>query len=80
MTSQTGGYYLPSPSYWPILGSIGLFFMALGGVLMMNNAGGVGTAMLLVGSAVLVYMMFGWFGTVIRESESGKYNKQVDIS
>jgi cytochrome c oxidase subunit III len=80
MTSQAGGYYLPSPSYWPILGSIGLFFMALGAVLMMNDAGGTGTGLLLVGLAVLTYMMFGWFGTVIRESESGKYNKQVDIS
>jgi cytochrome c oxidase subunit III len=24
--------------------------------------------------------MFGWFGAVIRESESDKYNKQVDVS
>jgi len=30
--------------------------------------------------AVLVYMMFGWFGTVIRESEGGSFNKQVDGS
>jgi cytochrome c oxidase subunit 3 len=25
-------------------------------------------------------MLFGWFGTVIRESEGGKYNQQVDRS
>ena len=25
-------------------------------------------------------MLFGWFGTVIRESEGGKFNKQVDLS
>jgi cytochrome c oxidase subunit 3 len=25
-------------------------------------------------------MLFGWFGTVIRESESGKFNQQVDLS
>ena len=79
MTSQPGGYYLPSPSHWPILGSIGLFLMAFGGVLLMNGAGG-GTITLLAGSAVLIYMMIGWFGTVIGESESGKYNKQVDVS
>ncbi|MEX0958072.1 MAG: cytochrome c oxidase subunit 3 [Burkholderiales bacterium] len=80
MTSQPGGYYLPSPSHWPIVGSTGLFFMALGAVLLMNDSGGVGTALLLVGMAIVVYMMFGWFGVVIGESESGKYNKQVDIS
>jgi len=79
MTSQPGGYYLPSPSHWPIFGSIALFLMAFGGVLMMNGAGG-GTVTLLVGVLVLIYMMTGWFGTVIRESESGKYNKQVDVS
>jgi cytochrome c oxidase subunit 3 len=45
----------------------------------MNDAGG-GTALLLVGAAILIYMMFGWFGTVIRESEAGKFNKQVDLS
>jgi cytochrome c oxidase subunit 3 len=32
MTSQPGGYYLPSPSYWPVTGSVALFLMALGGV------------------------------------------------
>jgi cytochrome c oxidase subunit 3 len=80
MTSQPGGYYLPSPSHWPIVGSAGLFFMALGAVLLMNGAGAIGTAVLLIGAAIIVYMMFGWFGTVIRESESGRYNKQVDIS
>ena len=79
MTTQPGGYFLPSPSYWPITGSVALFLMALGGVFIMNDAGG-GTAILLVGTAILIYMMFGWFGTVIRESEAGKYNKQVDLS
>jgi cytochrome c oxidase subunit III len=27
-----------------------------------------------------LFMMYGWFGEVIQESESGKYNKQVDKS
>jgi len=79
MTSQPGDYYLPSPSHWPIVGSVALFLMALGGVLMMNGAGG-GGMVLLAGSAIMIYMLFGWFGTVIGESESGKYNKQVDVS
>ncbi len=79
MTSQPGGYYLPSPSHWPVVGSVALFLMALGGVLMMNGAGGGGWV-LLAGCAIMIYMMFGWFGTVIGESEAGKYNKQVDVS
>jgi cytochrome c oxidase subunit 3 len=33
-----------------------------------------------VGVALILFMMFGWFGTVIRESLKGYYNKQVDTS
>jgi cytochrome c oxidase subunit 3 len=79
MSSQAGGYYLPSPSYWPVTGSVALFLMAFGGVLWMNHVG-AGPFVVLVGAAIMIYMLFGWFGTVIRESESGKFNKQVDVS
>jgi cytochrome c oxidase subunit 3 len=79
MSSQSGGYYLPEPSRWPIVGSIGLFFLAFGAVLTMNAVSG-GWYVVLVGAIVMTYMLFGWFGTVIGESESGKYNKQVDVS
>ena len=34
----------------------------------------------LLGVLILVFMLFGWFGTVIRESEGGMYNAQVDTS
>jgi len=33
-----------------------------------------------VGAAIIIYMLFGWFGTVIRESQAGKYDSQVDTS
>ncbi|MDA1332023.1 MAG: cytochrome c oxidase subunit 3 [Proteobacteria bacterium] len=79
MSSQSGGYYLPAPSHWPIIGSIGLFLMAFGAALTMNAVSG-GGYVLSAGALVMVYMLFGWFGTVIRESESGKFNKQVDVS
>jgi cytochrome c oxidase subunit 3 len=36
--------------------------------------------MMMVGAVILIVMMFGWFGTVISESESGLYNEQVDHS
>ena len=44
------------------------------------NGSGVGPVVLLAGFAIFIFMLFGWFGTVIRESEAGKYNNQVDIS
>ena len=79
MLSQSTRYYLPEPSGWPLVGSCALFLMALGAVFWMNG-GGSGPWIVLAGMAVMVYMMFGWFGTVIRESEGGKYNQQVDLS
>jgi cytochrome c oxidase subunit 3 len=72
-------YYLPSPSTWPITGSIALGLLGFGAAFSVNGLG-VGFALLGLGFAVLIYMMFGWFGTVVRESEGGKYNKQVDVS
>ena len=78
MASQTGGYYLPSPSHWPIVGSVALILMALGATFMINGLSG--GWMLYAGLGVLTIMLFGWFGTVIRESEGGKHNKQVDMS
>jgi cytochrome c oxidase subunit III len=72
-------YYLPAPSHWPVVGSTALFLMALGATLLFNHAG-AGWFPLAAGLAVLIYMLFGWFGTVIRESEGGKFNEQVDLS
>ena len=79
MLSQSTRYYLPEPSHWPVFGSSALLLMAIGAVLWMNGVA-PGPWVVLAGMAVLVYMMFGWFGTVIRESEGGSFNKQVDVS
>ena len=78
-TAKTAHYFIPQPSSWPIVGSIALFGMATGAALWFNGAPW-GKYVVLAGFAVLVYMMFGWFGKVIHESEGGSYNKQVDGS
>src|SRR5688572_14087324 len=44
------------------------------------NSHGAGWIPFSVGFFTLVYMLFGWFGTVIRESEGGLFNSQVDAS
>jgi cytochrome c oxidase subunit 3 len=77
--SGSNSYYLPSPSYFPLLGSVGLFLL-LGGLALVINGHGVGTYSSLTGLLVFVVMLFGWFGTVIGESERGAYNDQVDRS
>ncbi len=72
-------YFIPEPSYWPLVGSLALLLLASGAVLTMNSISG-GGLVLLTGFAVLLVMLFGWFGRVIDESEGGHYNLQVDQS
>ena len=77
MSHAEGSYYLPEPSHWPVVGSIGLF-LTTGGFAMF--LGGASPYIMYAGFIVLAIMLFGWFGTVIDESEAGKYNAQVDTS
>jgi len=77
--SNTAKYYIPEPSRWPIIGSVSLCLMGLGAATWFNGVG-VGKWILLLGFLGLIYMMFGWFGAVIGESEGGMYNKRVDVS
>lgn len=77
--AQTDKYFLPQPSLWPIVGSLALFIMIVGGVMTMRHIDHGGWV-LIAGVAVMVFMMIGWFGEVIRDSEAGHFNKQVDSS
>ncbi len=79
MSTAHGNYYLPNPSPWPIIVSVGLFFLALGTVLTINSLG-AGPWLILLGAATVVYIITRWFGQVIGESEGGIYNEQVDRS
>ncbi len=70
-------YYVPHGSSWPIIGSVGLFTFMMGFANVLN---GGGPSFMILGAIVLLIMVFGWFGTVIHESQSGLYNDQVDRS
>src|SRR6204780_4641685 len=71
-------FYLPHNSPWPILGSVALFCLMIGGALYLNEWAG-GWA-LIPGAVLLATMFFCWFGTVIGENQHGVYNHQVDRS
>jgi cytochrome c oxidase subunit 3 len=87
MSAPAGGYYVPHTARWPIVGSIGLFLLTVGFALNMQGLPtepmrlwSFGGVMSLIGFAVLLWMLVGWFGEVIRESEGGLYNAQVGRS
>ncbi|MFM8630699.1 MAG: cytochrome c oxidase subunit 3 [Betaproteobacteria bacterium] len=78
-TSHAPYYFVPAPSKWPAVGSIAMILTLFGAVGTINGQA-YGPWTLLAGFVVLIYMFFGWFGTVIAESESGQYNSRVDAS
>lgn len=80
MAHAADAYYVPHGSRWPIVGSIGLTLLMVGFAKLLNGATGFGAVLMTLGVAVVLAMMVGWFGTVIRESERGAYNDQVDRS
>ncbi|WP_372870070.1 cytochrome c oxidase subunit 3 [Shewanella sp.] len=83
MTSKPQNYYVPSQSGWPIIGAIGLFLIAFGAgnyVHQLKSGGSGGGYILLLGIAVILFMMVGWFRNVINESMSGLYSGQMDRS
>ena len=80
MTEAHSSYYVPHDTHWwPIVGSVGLTALVVGASILLNGYGG-GPAIMTLGLAVTLIMLFGWFGTVIKESQSGLYNAQVDTS
>lgn len=77
--STNSQYYIPHDSHWPIVGSVALFFIMIGASLLLNEQSS-GTVLMGIGIVALLVMLFGWFGVVIKESEGGIYNQQVDTS
>jgi cytochrome c oxidase subunit 3 len=72
-------YYIPHGSKWPIIGSLSLLVTMLGAAALLNGAE-IAPWILLAGLLAVFYMFYGWFGTVIGESQAGMYNEGVDRS
>jgi cytochrome c oxidase subunit III len=75
-----GTYYVPHGTRWPILGSVALFSTMIGFANWLNGHGALGKGFAFLGLGLLIVMLFGWFGAVIRESIAGFYSRQVDTS
>jgi cytochrome c oxidase subunit 3 len=72
-------YFIADPSFWPMVGSIGIFSTLLGLVQVLHG-GVIGPYLMVFGVALLLVTMFGWFGRVINESLSGLHSKQMDTT
>ena len=83
--ASKGTYYVPVQSKWPIIASIGLFTTLLGaGILLNNMSAGVEDTfahyIFFGGVLIMTYMLIGWFGHVIQESQQELYSAQMDRS
>jgi cytochrome c oxidase subunit 3 len=79
-TQNTGSYYLPSPSSWPIKGSIALFCIMVGAANWLHDVS-FGRYLFSFGLLMMFYVIYGWFGVVIKENRAGLLqNIKVDGS
>ena len=72
-------YFVPHSSKWPFVGSIAMFITMFGVASWLNDLSW-GMWTFYAGVVGLCATLFMWFGDVIRESVSGSYNRQVDVS
>ena len=77
--SGTPYYFVPSPSSYPALASLGLLFVIFGAGQWINGESW-GKYPLMIGMVWLFVILFKWFGAAISESEAGFYGHKVDLS
>jgi cytochrome c oxidase subunit III len=79
---QFGGpahYFVPAPSFWPLLAGASMLLTMLGAAGWVNGqpwapyANGLGILCMLT-------VLYRWFGEAIGESEGGQYNRRIDGS
>jgi cytochrome c oxidase subunit 3 len=70
MSHKKTGYYLPTPSNWPLKACISLICLLGGGANWLHHEW-FGPYLCGFGLLFLFYTMYGWFGLVIRENRAG---------
>lgn len=78
-------YHLVEPSPWPLLTSLAMFALALGGVVYMKGLSDEGFLsegtpwLALMGLTALIWTLFGWWADVVKESQAGDHTPVVQI-
>ena len=75
-------YHLVNPSPWPLIGSIAVLMMAVGGVIWMKGLLGLPKHtpwVFFAGLAGVLYTMLGWWMDVVKEANQGDHTPVVSI-
>jgi cytochrome c oxidase subunit 3 len=69
-------YHLVEPSFWPFLSAVGALVMALGSVMYLE---GGSSFLFFIGLLIILYVMYGWFSDIVRESRAGYHTTIVKL-
>ncbi len=72
-------YFVPAPSRFPVLTSLGLLLVIFGAGQWINSHAW-GAYVLLAGFALVAFILQQWFRAAIGESEGGLYSDRIDVS
>ncbi|GAA3912143.1 cytochrome c oxidase subunit 3 [Litoribacillus peritrichatus] len=83
--SNVPNYYVPHQSKWPIIATIAVVLLIYGMASMlhsskMGESSALPSWIMLAGLGLTVYMIYGWFASVVKESRLGLYSHQLDKS
>lgn len=73
-------YYVPAYSVWPILTATAVFCTLVGFINIIHDNTLLGTSSLLCGITLLLFVILGWFHSVISESRQGLYSPMTGRS
>jgi len=73
-SDQNHPYHMVAPSPWPVLGAGAALVLAGGAIVFMHDGG---PWIMLAGVAALLYVMFRWWGDVIREAQDGHSHNAI---
>lgn len=77
MSVEKAGYYVPGPSPWPFIVAIAIFSILFGTALAINGIF-VGGIIMVLGFGLFAFLLFAWFGDLVRENLAGVHTDQVD--
>ncbi|RMD49218.1 MAG: cytochrome c oxidase subunit 3 [Alphaproteobacteria bacterium] len=69
-------FHILNPSIWPFLGAVGGFLMLFGAAWWFHDGP---IWVMLIGAAIVAYVMFGWWSDVIEEAHAGYHTPVVRI-
>ena len=82
MSTQQGNasyYFVPGPSKWPVLMGAALLVVMAGASAWVNDVSW-GKPVNIAGIIAALFVLYGWFGDAIAESEGGLYSQRIDTS